>query len=554
MKAWQITYALSFTMLFLSMLVQAQNRSFGTLPLVRGADEPRVITQGDLNNSDEYQHVLKIYNKLVETRGDFRYRVPELYLRDVEGMVASINYDTYDITLEKKAYDVCKEIGDHAIAFLLAHELTHYYEKHAWRKAFIQDNRNLEITKRLNAIHDDVVHETEADMLGGFLAYAAGYGLFEDADSVITRLYRAYEFPDTLELYPVKSERIEIANRSGKEMKLLANVFDVANLMIGVDKHEEAYAYYEYISNNFQSPDIYNNIGVLGVINAMKLFDEEDIKFKYVTSLDLDFEGSKDATRDIPAEIEEGLNQAITQFNAAISMNPNYVPAYLNKANAYALKRDWVRADFFLNQEAKTKAMQDTAKYKKILQDIKVLNGIMAYEQGDSIKARTIFEEAKAEGSQIASENLRILDGGKYNRNPTSITENSTEAIDNLTINQLWGRNSRIDNKKTVSVNSKYLLMQRLTPNGQGHGFIHRNLETRMLIAFIATRDSYEGSTEAGIKLGSLEEEVVGAYGEPVLRRETTQGQMMIYDNITFIIKDNKVVKWVIYGRKKSLF
>jgi hypothetical protein len=554
MKAWQLSYALCCTLLFLSLCVQAQNRSFGTLPLVRGADEPTIVTQGDLNNSDEYQHILEIYNKLVETRGDFRYRVPDLYLKDVEGMVASINYDTYDITLEKKAYDICKEIGDNAIAFLLAHELTHYYEKHAWRKAFIKDNRNLEISKRLNSIHDDVVHETEADMLGGFLAYAAGYGLFEDADSVITRLYRAYNFPDTLDLYPVKSERIEIANRSSKEMKLLANVFDVANYLIGVDKHEQAYAYYEYISNNYQSPDIYNNIGVLGVINVMKLFDEDDLKFKYVTELDIDFAGSRDATRDIPAEIENGLNQAIAQFNAAISMNPNYAPAYLNKANAFALKRDWVRADFYLNQEAKTVAMKDTVKYKKVLQDIKVLNGIIAYEQGDSSKARAIFEEAKSEGSQIAAENLRILDGGKFNHNPSHIIENSTETIDGLTINKLWGRGSRIDNKKTVAVNSKYVLMQRLTQNGHGQGFIHRNLETRMLIAFIATRDSYEGATAAGIKHGSLEEDVVAAYGEPVLRRETTQGQMMIYDNITFIIKDNKVVKWVIYGRKKSLF
>jgi len=170
--------------------VISQSRIFGTLPILKPTTNVE-YTDKNLNHTKEYEHILKIYTKLVNSRGDFRYPIPALYLREEEAYVASINYNNLAITIEKKAYDVCQKFGDIGIAFLLAHELTHYYEKHAWKSDFVYELGDLEIAKNLKETNDQIMNETQADYLGGFLAYSAGFGLFDNGKALIDSLYAA---------------------------------------------------------------------------------------------------------------------------------------------------------------------------------------------------------------------------------------------------------------------------------------------------------------------------------------------------------------------------
>ncbi len=135
--------------------IYAQSRSFAGLPIL--SSQKGTQYQSNLNHLPEYEHISKIYEKLVEAKGDRRMPVPQLNLRSEEAYVASMDYKLMDISLEKKAYDVASKHGDAAIAFLLAHELIHYYEKHGWRSQYADAVSDLETGKVLKSLDDRVV-------------------------------------------------------------------------------------------------------------------------------------------------------------------------------------------------------------------------------------------------------------------------------------------------------------------------------------------------------------------------------------------------------------
>ena len=184
---------LLFLLFITPALAVAQERSFGTLPLVNKAKAPS-LPGAKLADSTAFRKALTVYNRLVQARGDLRFPVPAFSMRREERRVAGIDYDQLEIILEEKAYQVCNSYGadaEAAMAFLLSHELTHYYEKHAWRRGFVADYSDLKIGMKLDSLIDGAANETEADYLGGFLAYSAGYGLFDKGGDLIQKLYTA---------------------------------------------------------------------------------------------------------------------------------------------------------------------------------------------------------------------------------------------------------------------------------------------------------------------------------------------------------------------------
>ncbi|MBK8722263.1 MAG: hypothetical protein IPL95_08325 [Saprospiraceae bacterium] len=376
-----------------------------TLPIIQKDSNFQNNETGNLNDTPDYSRILNIYQRLINARGDFRYLVPKLYLKQEESHVASIDYNKSEIVLEKKAYDVCSKFGDAAIAFLLAHELTHYYEKHAYGKIFFASEIvDLNVSKNINSVQNQVLNETQADYLGGFLAYSAGFGLFEKGDSLIANLYQSYGLGENLDGYPSKSDRMVLSKRIAEKVKTLVDVFEMANLLSAIGKHHEAYLYYKYILNQYQSREIYNNLGVSAVMDAMTYFNKDSLKFSYVNEMDVQFRGS----RDLANRKDSILKQAIFHFDAAISLDPDYSIAYLNKANAYALLNNLSKAKFYLEEEALPIVLK-TKTNSKTLSDIHVLQGIIAAREGNNSLATTFFNKAIENNNQLGQINLDVL-------------------------------------------------------------------------------------------------------------------------------------------------
>lgn len=525
--------------------IQAQERSFGTLPMVTKPGIVANLTSQKID-SVQYRKVLNIYNKLVQARGDFRFPVPSFNLISEERRVAGIDYDQLNIVLEEKALGVCNTFGtetDAAIAFLLAHELTHYYEKHAWRRSFAEDHKDLKIGLDLDKITDAATNETEADYLGGFLAYSAGFGLFQKGSEIIQSLYKAYGLKNDIPGYPSLSDRQALSRRTAEKMASLVDVYDMANLLVATGKYTEAYEYYRYLLLTYQSREIYNNLGVTAVLEALKYFKETELKYHYPIELDLESSAAKgDPTLNMREKL---LRQAILHFDAAISLDPNYAPAFLNKANAFALLGDLTRARFYANIEARQASK--TGNYLKVDQDIDVLMGIIEARSNNVKGAQALFTKADKAGNALAKINLRVLlKQPPLKEIPAGTLWPETEKIENLSLEEL-SNNLRVDPKKTVSIKSQLEFLQ--TPNlGSGSkAFVNLIRNDEKTIFHLAT-NTYTGKTARKIGIGDTRATIVTAYGEPSRSLETPIGQLMVYKNIIFILgKEGKLERWANY-------
>lgn len=529
----------------------AQNRSLSTLPLLQ-ADNFSSKPVENLNNTEAYARCLKIYNQLVAARGDFRFPVPSLVLRREVSKVASIDYDRLEIIIEEKAYQACEPHGDAAIAFLLGHELTHYYEKHAWRRGFISEFSDLQIAKDLSKLQDQIAYETEADYLGGFLAYSAGFGLFNKGGEVIKNLYSAYQVKDPIPGYPALHDRMELSKKTNLKLKQLVELFDMANYLSAIGMYAESREYYKYVLMQYQSRELYNNLGMSCFLEALTYFKKEELVFQYALQLDLESTASR-GEEDMLSIRTKLLKQGIQYFDAAISMDPDYISAYLNKANAYAILGDSIRAKFYAEQEALVLANKKAD--SKSIGDIKNLLGILKLKEGDPVKAEQLWNESIALGGVCASNNLFLLKNGKEKSTNKPVDNQIPESIQGLSLDAI-AENFEFDRSSMVYLDGGNRFCQQFVETDStmsSHYFFNKCTKdvngTYQYILFNKCNSTYNGSSALGIKIGSTLEDIISKYGNPINTIGTSSGELVVYPSILFISdRDHKVISWINYA------
>ncbi|MEO6190652.1 MAG: tetratricopeptide repeat protein [Saprospiraceae bacterium] len=541
-------YILCSLSVFIVFQAFSQNRSFGTLPMV---ENPNHNSNGSVRSkvdSSKYLKALKVYNNLVNARGDFRYPVPTFSMSSGDEWVAYMDYNKMEIAIENKALQVCANFGafeEPAIAFLLGHELTHYYEKHKWKKGFGSEFSGLKIGLKIDSLYDDVSNETQADYLGGFLAYSAGYGTFDKGSEIIKALYKAYKLPDILKKYPSLSDRQTLSVRTAEKLKQLIQVFDMANLLTAIGHYSEAYQYYRYVLIEYQSREIYNNLGVTALLDALQYFNSTELKFRYPIQLDLQ-SSARDGSLSIQKRLEL-LRQALLHFDAAISLDPNYPSPYLNKACAYALLGDLERAQFYGNVEARmiSMKMNDTI----TLHNVDVLMGILEATKGNKDEAKKFFQAASSAGSALAEINLKLLNNKDLGNEKLALSVKK-ENIDNQNLKSIIN-DVEFKNTKSYGINEMIRFNFIESQNPFPNSFILQtdNSGASTQLYFQCTNPDYIGSTARKIKLGSNLSEIVAAYGNPMTTIETTKGQILVYksQHLIFILNNNKLEKWVLY-------
>ena len=529
-----------------------------SIPLAQTTDMFGAPATGITDNA--YQRAKQVFDKLVEARGDYRYPAPDFVLLDREESVAFMNYDLLQVQLEQKAYKVCEAFGDPALAFLLGHELTHYYEKHGWRRGFASEYSDLPIGIQIKGMLDKVANETEADYLGGFLAYSAGYGIFDKGAELMQQLYEAYNMRDENVMangYPSLADRQEISRRTKQKLEELVEVFELANLLNAIGSFDEAYEYYLYVVMRYQSREIYNNMGVARALRALGLFDESEIIYHYPIQLDLQSTGGSRSMEGEP-DRNELLRQALVHFDAAISLDSGYAPAYLNKACVLALLGDPVRARFYAEVEARSRALEN-AKYAKTAVDADILIGILEAKSGNTAAAKKLFETAATTNkSPLAAVNLKILNGDTWEPERTEITGAfDEEAIDGLEfIFVAYPTDSdgpAYDPDRSIELTNGRAFHQNPAPGPNSKIYMSKGTgDNPVLTIFqLTTNAAYEGKTARGIALGDDRAKIVSAYGEPRRTVETPMGDIMVYKKlkIIFIIsgQDKKLVRWINY-------
>lgn len=548
-------FAVNFVIFFLlSFCVNAQSRSFAGLPILPSKQE--VEYQSNLNHLPEYKRILSIYEKLVEAKGDRRMPVPQLNLRSEEAHVASMDYRKVDISLEKKAYDVAEKYGDEAIAFLLAHELTHYYEKHGWRSNYADAVSDLETGKILNSLNDKILNEVQADVLGGYLAYSAGFGIFEKVNLLFNDLYKSYGMKDKLIGYPSKNDRISLAERNQKQIVKLSNVFEMAGLLTIVGKYMEAYAYYGYLLNKYQSCELYNNAGLTCMMLAGSMLDSESLKFDLPGVMDLEFSGDSRSASTFD-QVNKLINEALIHFETCIIMNKTYLPAYINKVSVYILMavnhpQSEIRNIALTNgnhiidiELAELKTLHPESDYDRYEDEVLILKSILAYFGNDKSTSINLMTKASDMGNEVAKKNLAILNGSIMT--PVSPDKVLKVNIDGMTAAQflssdLVSRNqTKIDEDYTFRINDVKtdnfrVLTHEYKGDEQNSGFD---------LGFVVSKRSMTASFLNGLMLGSEKQSALDVLGNPTRSLSHLGGEILYFKDSCIIItnKDNKIEK-----------
>lgn len=488
----------------------------------------------------------KVFDDLLRARGDFRMQRPTLVINKNEGSIASFNPKLVQVILDEKAYDVCATFGKdslNALASLLAHELIHYYEKHDWSRHFILENETLETSKNLANLDEGKRRETQADNIGGFLAFSVGYNTYGIVPEFLKKVYKAYDLPDDLPGYPSLSDRLSMVEGAMASLQELQIVFETATLLTILGYYAEAATYHARILKTYQSREIYNNAGVNAALAGLSLFDPSEMPF--VLPLELDPKSRlvslKNNDLEKIARRNKLLQSALGQFEQATLLDENYPPAYLNKACALALLGEWEDADYCIRKGKKKSPSP------QIASDFLVLEGIIAALQKDSLSAMKHWEQAQKQGNAWAKVNMATLQNSSRHAANAVIPAKGLEEIEQYRLTDFL---LKPQPDRTVEIEGK--IFCGFSQLKQSRLLVHFANKGKDYVLVQETQPNYTGLTLRGIGLGASQDKVLEAYGKAPRNIAILGGSVWVYPEINLFFRfspQSKVESWGVYRK-----
>ena len=518
------------------------------------------------------EHVQQIFNKLVDARGDRSVKRPALFWTTEAGNGAFFEPGTNRITFEEKTYGVCQSFGentDNAIAYVLAHEVIHYYKNHGWEAAFAKKFADQAVARDVKETITDIKQqETEADLLGGFLAFTAGYNTVGIAKEFLPKLYETFGWPKENPKYPTLDERILVAETTEKELTNLIQMFETANLLVAVQRFEDAIDLYEHILSVYKSRELVNNLGVVYCLEAINECDYSEIRFAYPLELDGEARlrlGSKNVSglgTNIPKR-DSLLRAGAENFMEAMQLDREYHTARLNLGAAYALlgllydKVDQEESDmsYALADVYARSAIRRTSKDKnrKLEADAWALLGIIAANKNNKKEATEFFKKGE-KNSPLAKNNLMVLERGdilqKVEKKPRGLDREEIEAF---SLDDFLRANPKVD--QVIEVKGKKVRRQwayKTTEFKQSKLLVNR-VGKDNYVFFHITQPGYNGKTLEDIGLGALRDEIITKYKTPDKEIQLPKGHLLWYaaDEIIFWLdEDQKLERWCVYRLK----
>jgi tetratricopeptide (TPR) repeat protein len=509
-----------------------------------------------------------IYRKLVEAKGDYRFSAPPFLFTQGEANIAFLQGDGLSIGLEEKAYDLLEEFGDAALAFILGHEVSHFYEKHAYQRGVFNSYNDKELASALQEAKTamagpayaklavavekgrerltKVTMETEADFLGGFLAYSAGYDV-RDVPGIFETLYAGYGLEDEMFGYESKEARQEMGREAEARMNQFIDVYEVANLLVALNRYADARIVYKHILQQYQGREVYNNLGVLTVLEAMEYFSQADKQYRLPLELDLSFNSAAKSVEDTEAFRGQLLIEAMGYFTSAISLDRDYAPAYLNLACTHYLLEDDDRARFYAGVEAARKAKVNPERFPNTGANAEVLLALIDIRGGNE-SAGIERLSAVSNKSALAAANLLTAQGKEAPAVDRAVADRSIswtvdglKAKDLLTATQNTGKSTRLDFFGDAGLN----IWTR--DNARVYRFSPAISSRRPKVSFAITNSGHTEETRDGFKVGSPGKDITDRFGQPARKQTTVAGEIWVYDAAILIMDmEGKLKRWAV--------
>lgn len=488
-----------------------------------------LLLKGELNDQNnrivpDYKLATaeKVMQKLIKAFPSNK-RNPVLKMTSEKGWVAKCSHNGI-ITLEEKAYNICTGFGADsldAMACLLGHELIHYYFDHNGNALnfvrFSDEQANSSDTIYTKTI------EYESDLKGNLLAAMAGYNSLNIYDQVLDSIYKEYRKNSKIEGYPSLDDRIKDAKKQKKEAADLFLAFRMANNLMVVKEFDRALSYYEHIAMYYGTSEIYNNIALCYLLRSGYV---NTIPYKFPFELDAESNLGKDKPKG-GIDFNNDLRTAKVALSKALYFNEAYKPALINLACIAIIERDEVDANYFIAKLRKSIIGNPTI--------IEGLNGLLqAYVFNDTVKAIQFFDEAIAKKDLLAQFNKSVLLGenksGEYKTVDISI-----EKVGGLDLTTL----SSIPDGKLI--NGHYM-----TDSLLNESHIMAVYDT-MFFLFNQTKKNTKESTQKGVRVGMVFDEVISRYGNNFDVVYSGQKRYIGYLQIIYIGKNKQKKKALIF-------
>jgi len=280
--------------------------------------------------------VKEIFNNIIISIGNNSLYPPELHFSENDRDVAFMSSD--GITISQKVIKLfCdKPNFKDKIAYLLSHELAHYYLEHSW-----MSNTGLSYASSIgefieNTSYDlekNKLSESQADLYAGFYGQIAGYNTLGYAKNTLSSIYEAYNLPKELKGYPSFDERLIIIDSKKELANNLTITFELGNVLLMYKKYNAAKNSFESIlKSKFNSREIYNNLGLSYLLYGISISDESVAKLVYPVFIDQQTRAEISTTRSssFNNSPKKMFINAERQFKRAIDLDANYKPAQQN--------------------------------------------------------------------------------------------------------------------------------------------------------------------------------------------------------------------------------
>ena len=312
---------------------------------------------------------------------------PRIEVRNTTYIGAAYSKANHTIYIEQKLIDalsVLQSQKNHALAFIISHELCHALDKDKHDTHFIAYDKYQDASYR---------NEQNADIQGAFVAHIAGYNCLAVMEETINLLYQSYKLNPDLKGYPNKDERIESINLIREQVESLVAMFKAANLLLLAEEYSLANGLFEKVITYFPSPEVSNNIGTTLILEAMNLGRYN--AFKYVLPIEIDWNfrlrkpslipGQKEFEPEIIRKREFLFKKADIVYKNMLIQHPEYITGWINLACLKILKSDLMGAQLIL-KEAIKKTGSNTS-----LESIKMLRGTILLMENKKSKALNEF-------------------------------------------------------------------------------------------------------------------------------------------------------------------
>ncbi len=521
----------------------------------------------------ENNYAQDVFDKLVKTINQNSIPKPHMNIEPDPDLVAQ-TFPNGQINVGVKLIEQCRKFGkdsSNAIAHILSHELTHYYQNHFWAENFgtsyASSNWGKLIGNTAGTLEMMKTYETQADQYGMYYSFSAGYQTLDISEQVLDSVYKWFHLPDQLRGYPSLRERRVIAELSKDKISSLIPAFEAGNLLLSVAQiysgDEQAalaelstYFFEDIADRQIKTKELNNNMAIGKTIAALQYYtgDYKLIKFPFMLeshSMLYDVSGSRASNEATALGYNEAFEEQVisllgdAELNllAAIKMDKTFYPAYINLAIVYVLRQKYGSA-----QDELKAAMKYMTDNHPQLWAIFEMQGIIGHLQFESELSDNLFSAAVAHGSTTANYNVVAL----RNENYAAINEMiffSTDTTEQMNGIEVFDYLNKLSVNKLGRYNLKNesaVLFMDTLPD-----YIAFNIKPApdgkfSKLKFLVIRPGSVAVTSKGLHMGDSIADLEKLYGDQHTTLAEAEQNIFVFQkqNLMVWVKNGVVEKW----------